>query len=641
MKKILVLLTSFFAFGLSVLAQDGAVKVGKGITGPDNNGVYTINLEAYVTGSVTVTEETLPADIVLVLDYSGSMNGNPIRNLRTAVARFVRTIQSKNDNVKTDANGGHRIALVLYDADVYTNSSYLNTLIDVDDFTVGTNTVRIGGASGTDLIGYNTGSGTDSRDGMNRANKILSDAYDAGDYTDSVVDGVTKENSKRSRVVVMFTDGEPYAREPDGTRYSMEESMAMCIVASNTIKNSTTYGAKVYTVGLFNGHSSADQVTTYMSYTSSDYSDKTEANRPYVNVSGKYSIIVQNASDLENVFSSIAEATGGDYSASSASSVLVDVVTASFLIPTDTDLGEVKVYKVPCTKSSADAILTFDTNRSHWEDITDDVSLVTNPSTGRVEVSNYNYGLEWCGYDASATDDEGNIVGGPHGHKLVLEIPIMANENAVGGPNVDTNADESKLTIKDEKGTVIGEYEFPHPVISLPVNIHIMKAGLKEGESAKFTIFRTTLPVTSSSTWDYVSSVFVTNGDSCEFEDYENEDETTSSYPVAYVRGLPSARKATVDGETITYEYVYKIVEEDWSWSYQFSQATGNGPSGTVTVTNKNEVTSDKFITNPIVFWNNPETNVDKKVRHAESKATNVFLGSGTVIFDDSKDNGR
>ena len=100
MKKILVLLTSFFAFGLSVLAQDGAVKVGKGITGPDNNGVYTINLEAYVTGSVTVTEETLPADIVLVLDYSGSMSGNPIRNLRTSIrsarpTRIRRCIRSR------------------------------------------------------------------------------------------------------------------------------------------------------------------------------------------------------------------------------------------------------------------------------------------------------------------------------------------------------------------------------------------------------------------------------------------------------------------------------------------------------------------------------------------------------------------
>ena len=38
-----------------------------------NDGTYTINLEAYATGEVTITEEKVPLDIVLVVDQSGSM----------------------------------------------------------------------------------------------------------------------------------------------------------------------------------------------------------------------------------------------------------------------------------------------------------------------------------------------------------------------------------------------------------------------------------------------------------------------------------------------------------------------------------------------------------------------------------------
>lgn len=42
-------------------------------TGPVN-GIYTIHLDTFVTGEVTVTTSNLPADIVLVLDVSGSMD---------------------------------------------------------------------------------------------------------------------------------------------------------------------------------------------------------------------------------------------------------------------------------------------------------------------------------------------------------------------------------------------------------------------------------------------------------------------------------------------------------------------------------------------------------------------------------------
>lgn len=121
---------------LDVFAQDGSVKYDKTVTKkPDENGVYTISLEAYVTGSITVTETTKPADIVLVLDYSQSMENNMagtstsvsaelkrINILRDAVAKFVNTVKESNaamlEDDGGDTYGGHRLSFVIFHQNV-------------------------------------------------------------------------------------------------------------------------------------------------------------------------------------------------------------------------------------------------------------------------------------------------------------------------------------------------------------------------------------------------------------------------------------------------------------------------------------------------------------------------------------------
>ena len=53
-------------------------------------------------------------------------------------------------------------------------------------------------------------------------------------------------------------------------------------------------------------------------------------------------------------------------------------------------------------------------------------------------------------------------------------------------------------------------------------------------------------------------------------------------------------------------------------------------------------VTSNKLITNPFIFTNSKKTQgIDYQVRHAESKATNTFNTGGKDEYDDSKYNGR
>ena len=102
--------------------------------------------------------------------------------------------------------------------------------------------------------------------------------------------------------------------------------------------------------------------------------------------------------------------------------------------------------------------------------------------------------------------------------------------------------------------------------------------------------------------WEPVTTVFLTNtvGE--------------GHKPMVKVRGLDP-------------NYIYQIVEEPWSWAYT--------PEA-ITVTR-----TDLLITNPFKFKNTPKTDIDKKIRHAESKATNDFMGSGSVNYVDSKSNGR
>ncbi|MCI9485848.1 MAG: VWA domain-containing protein [Lachnospiraceae bacterium] len=54
-------------------SDDGLVMKKNATPNPNGDGTYTITLEAYTTGTVTVSKKSIPADIILVLDQSGSM----------------------------------------------------------------------------------------------------------------------------------------------------------------------------------------------------------------------------------------------------------------------------------------------------------------------------------------------------------------------------------------------------------------------------------------------------------------------------------------------------------------------------------------------------------------------------------------
>lgn len=63
---------------LDPVNPDNGVETSKTVSGPDENGKYTLTLEAWATGEKTIIDQEtqVPTDIVLVLDQSGSMADN-------------------------------------------------------------------------------------------------------------------------------------------------------------------------------------------------------------------------------------------------------------------------------------------------------------------------------------------------------------------------------------------------------------------------------------------------------------------------------------------------------------------------------------------------------------------------------------
>lgn len=264
------------------------------------------------------------------------------------------------------------------------------------------------------------------------------------------------------------------------------------------------------------------------------------------------------------------------------------------------------------------------------------IDLIDGPG---IKVKGFDYSSCFCGpiyvdgwNPEDHTEDENLAKVDPYqGYKIIIMIPIKANPDAVGGPNVETNAKGSGIFITDGDETAFVGYT--SPTVSLPYNFFIQKEGLEPGESAKFKLERAILnpyyddegklpknfnPAEDipESSWNYVSTVFVT----------QPMGVSDTNKPMVKVRGLPSTTKDIVGYTGVQCDYIYRISEESWTWSYH-----RDAP-----------LYSDKSkVDNPFFFENDKKDGIKQEVRHAESKVTNIFNGttSTTRVYVDSKTN--
>lgn len=459
------------------------VQLSKTVTKDENSDAYTVRLEAYATGAQTTVVSTKPCDIVLVLDVSGSMDENLGSVSRTAADKELGQIEgyyyysdrdgrydiryntqtnqweAKDKWVSTGIFSGY------YDWQTCSRTTFSYSKLSALKSAVNTFIEEVAKKE-TDLVHHNisivkfagdsigtVGNATykeygheynysqivtnlmDAKDNrknlMDAVNNLKAGGATAADYgmehAQSILNGVKRESSK---VVVMFTDGEPN-HDNDFDKDVANDAIS----AARSLKDS---GATVYTVGCMSGadgtpvtnFNGVSDVNKYMHLVSSNYKNAEKMSKPGASTypaGGKsYYLSAGNAEELKNVFQNISNQVGGSDTELTSSSVLKDAVTPYFEIPGGTS-AQITLKTADCT-GTANGKLTFGAETAAPGDVQATVS------DNSVSVTGFDYSANWCG---PHMDAGGNAV--YRGQKLIVEFKIQPTSAFLGGNGVQTN----------------------------------------------------------------------------------------------------------------------------------------------------------------------------------------------------------
>ncbi|MCP1111197.1 vWA domain-containing protein [Ohessyouella blattaphilus] len=437
----------------------------------NNDGTYTITLDAYAKGIVTSTKERVPADIVLVLDESGSMawrfeyekiastkwQDNATYGMLVTGQFVLLTRQwSYRDNAYIYLNGRDR-----YYGDLYKQLSTttrqtalknaVNTFLESvnqDAIANGVNhRVAIVGFSdsarvfnGRSTISDNYGrawkdagtpdglstlkssvsrlgavGATNSGDGMTKANSVMAAAPSTTDGKD------------RNQVVIMFTDGVPTT----GSDFN-DEVANKAIAQAKSLKDKK---ATVYSVGILGGANPGFDPTTnidkYMNYVSSNYPAATSLSAPGTggDYTKGYYLTATKSSELSEIFQKIAESTQTNTVTLNEKSVLTDIISDYFVLNSGSP-DDVNVYTQAFAGYDADENPIWD-ERTLFEDAY--VSIDT--ATKKISVTNFNYKENFITNDMDGNGTTGDL----NGEKLVVEVTVKRAPSFIGGNDVETN----------------------------------------------------------------------------------------------------------------------------------------------------------------------------------------------------------
>lgn len=454
-----------------------------------SDGTYKLTLESWAEGSATTTttKSGTPFDIVLVLDQSGSMKGTKLTNLKSAVTTFVNNVEKNAKEYNVD----HRIAIAGYASD---NDDGSNGTSNGYSISSGSSTkywVNTGLFVGGKLKNYgnsknNTNTSLTAKDYQDALVNVYDKTNDK--VTNSITTAINNiaasgstrtqygmemanqifannsiEGTKRKRLVVVFTDGEP--------GYSLYENdeAASAIMKSNTTKN--TYKATVYTVGCYTSNRPSNYVTNFMKYLSSNYPDANAEQKydwdgsywdivPGNSASDKYYQTTSNASGLEKIFDNISKdiTTGKTDATLSDKSIVRDIISNKFELPDNFTKGNVKVY------TSA-----YQTNNG-WADPIEmtDAKVTINKDAKTIDVSGFAYNQEFT-REKKIDGKEG------YGKKLIVVISNVTATEA--GMQMDTNTDSSAIYNPDESGDLALVKAFPQPKVDIDSTSYVLDYG--------------------------------------------------------------------------------------------------------------------------------------------------------------------
>lgn len=410
-------------------------------------------------------------------DFDGNIWGvadkdRRLTALKTAVNNFAESVAAKAKGSDGQYGGeddvNYRIAVVEFASEAY---NLTNGLVDMDT-SLGLTQVK------NAVSGLQAGGDTYPATGLDMANSIFDANPISGD-------------GQRGRVVIMFTDGYPAENGTDNINYTLCDK---AIARAQTSKR--TYGATVYTVGIFSGANPNSNIDTnfdygnrrdaekqlvaanrYMHYTSSNFQNAKSLRNGGEKSGSSYYLAASNANSLNDVFKSISQTIGSTPVELTRTSVLRDVISDSFTLPEGYTDGDIKAYSVSCESSTKNADGTYTYT---WKTTPDadkyDVTVADDNKT--INVTDFDYAANWVDqYDVGGSKS--------HGKKLVVEIPIVLDPDATG--SVDTNGPASGIYASADAETAFANFKTPTVYVPFFTVTHVASTvdsatGANKGE---------------------------------------------------------------------------------------------------------------------------------------------------------------
>ncbi|MCD7828785.1 MAG: amidase domain-containing protein [Clostridiales bacterium] len=512
------------------------------------SGVATITLKASSAAKtiISTSSETVPLDIVLVVDQSGSMadklggSTTKLEALQSAATDFIETVY---ENAKA-TGADHKIAIVGFSVNEKISNDYPRYL-NTDILTTTTSSkINYGSATNetyasalmtvnnngvlnsdiTDAVGYIQAKGSTAAElGLDMAKRI---------YAQNPVEG-----TNRRRIVVFMTDGEP-------NHYSGFDTTVANSAISLAYDLKNTYDAEVYSVGVT---SSADANAQIKSNSTQD-------------INKFLHFVSSNYETATCMTSSIAAGGNNGYylsvnDTSALSDVFVDIVIDSVTNTTDfTDVTLVDTVSKYFTMTDAQEA-AFRASVIRLYGITNDAITVTRNSDGTTTVMVE--GIE----PYETTDADGNTV-----FEAMISFDVSADEDALNKGKYNTNTEDA--------GVILGQSEvyeavFKTPYITVPENRNI----------AVFTVNGSIYSIVNAETGETVEIPEYTVPAGCDFSGWEMAEDyvmlgryaefeatlTASPYTVTWNIGDETVVETYNAGELITVPQVETTAEKTFA----------------------------------------------------------------------------
>lgn len=416
------------------------------------NGVTTVIEESFGDGSSPDTQ-------FYRRDYSSSAGDTRLNALKNAATTFANAVATKAAGEDGDINApadnvNHRIAVVGFASGQRyngTNYNYNNT-----EVFVGSNQYRYGTAAqgqyGNAFQNMNTSTGVG-----NVSASIEALSADGGTLTNlglEMGNGIfganpIAEGEKRNRVVIVFSDGVP------GWSGYDSDTANSAITQAGTAKN--TYGATVYTIGIFPGAdaTSAGNQNGNETEKANWFMQRVSSNTQYPQ-SPSYYLSAADAGTLNSIFQQISNQieTGGAETTLGSETVVKDIISPYFTLPAGTTASGIRIDTYACTGK--------DGNTYTWSGTSGGPGGATATVDGdQVSVTGFDFSENWCGTE---TDAQGNST--VRGNKLVISFEVSPKSGFLGGNEVITNASAG---IYENGSAQTPVMTFEQPKVNVPI----------------------------------------------------------------------------------------------------------------------------------------------------------------------------